>query len=86
VLIAGRTDQPEQARRLAKLAGSGPFKVNLIPLNELDDDAQEPSTEAAVLSFQEILTRAGIDATIRASGGRDIAAACGQLRRRRLSV
>jgi 23S rRNA (adenine2503-C2)-methyltransferase len=85
VLIAGRTDQAEQARRLAKLAGSGPFKVNLIPLNTLDDDAQEPSPPVAVLAFQEILTRAGIDTTVRLSGGRDIAAACGQLRRRRLT-
>jgi 23S rRNA (adenine2503-C2)-methyltransferase len=86
VLIAGRTDQADQARRLAKLAGSGPFKVNLIPLNALDDDAQAPPSQAAVLAFQEILTRAGIDSTVRLSGGRDIAAACGQLRRRRLAI
>lgn len=86
VLIAGRTDMPEQAKRLAKLAGSGPFKVNLIPLNALDDDTQAPPADAAVLTFQAILTRAGIDTTIRLSGGRDIAAACGQLRRRRLTV
>lgn len=85
VLIAGRTDLPEQARRLAKLAGSGPFKVNLIPLNALDDDAQEPPSQATILAFQDILTRAGVDNTIRLSGGRDIAAACGQLRRRRLA-
>lgn len=86
VMIAGKTDLPEQARRLAKLAGSGPFKVNLIPLNALDDDAQAPPADDTVLAFQSILTRAGIDATIRLSGGRDIAAACGQLRRRRLAV
>lgn len=85
VLIAGRTDQPEQARRLARLAGGGPFKVNLIPLNPLDDDAQEPPAQSTILAFQDILTRAGIDNTIRLSGGRDIAAACGQLRRRRLA-
>ncbi len=86
VLIAGRTDSPEQARRLAKLAGSGPFKVNLIPLNALDDDAQAAPPESSVLAFQGVLARAGIDATIRLSGGRDIAAACGQLRRRRLEA
>lgn len=83
VLIAGRTDQPEQARRLAKLASGGLFKVNLIPLNALDDDAQTAPKDKVVLAFQEILTRAGVDTTIRLSGGRDIAAACGQLRRRR---
>jgi 23S rRNA (adenine2503-C2)-methyltransferase len=84
VMIAGSTDQPEQAKRLAKLAAVGAFKVNLIPLNALDDDAQAAPASAVVLAFQEILTRAGIDTTIRLSGGRDIAAACGQLRRRRL--
>ncbi len=83
VLIAGRTDSPEQARRLAKLVQGGLFKVNLIPLNPLDDDRQAPPPSEAVLAFQAILTAAGIDATIRLSGGRDIAAACGQLRRRR---
>ena len=38
----------------------------------------------AILAFQKILTDAGVPAFIRASGGRDIAAACGQLRRRKL--
>ncbi len=84
VLIAGRTDGPEQARRLAKLAGSGPYKVNLIPLNAVADDAQTAPDDDVVLAFQAVLARAGIDATIRLSGGRDIAAACGQLRRQRL--
>ena len=85
VLIAGRTDDPAQARRIARLAGSGPFKVNLIPLNPLDDGKLGPPSEEVVLGFQRILTDAGVPAFIRASGGRDIAAACGQLRRRRLA-
>ncbi len=83
VLIAGSTDHADQARRLAKLAAGGLFKVNLIPLNPLDDDRQAPATTESTLAFQAILTAAGIDTTIRLSGGRDIAAACGQLRRRR---
>ena len=83
VLIAGSTDDAAQARRLAKLAAGGLFKVNLIPLNPLDDDRQAPPDPESILAFQAILEAAGIDTTIRLSGGRDIAAACGQLRRRR---
>ena len=82
VLIAGRTDLPEQAQRLVKLARRGNFKVNLIPLNPLDGDSLAPPDEERSLVFQSILTGAGIDTFIRVSGGRDIAAACGQLRRR----
>jgi len=83
VLIAGSTDDTEQARRLASQLAGRPFKVNLIPLNELRDDGLAPPAEARILAFQKVLTDAGIDAFIRLSGGRDIDAACGQLRRRR---
>lgn len=83
VLIAGRTDLPEQAERLVKLARRGHFKVNLIPMNPLDDADLEPPSADRMLAFQSILTDAGVATFIRLSGGRDIAAACGQLRRRR---
>jgi len=84
VLIAGRTDQLEQARSLARHTANRPFKVNLIPLNELDDDDLAAASSERVLAFQRVLTDAGVPAYIRVSGGRDIGAACGQLRRRRL--
>jgi 23S rRNA (adenine2503-C2)-methyltransferase len=84
VLIEGRTDDPEQAARMARLLRGNNFKVNLIPMNPLDDSPLRPTAAAAVLAFQKVLTEAGVPAFIRASGGRDIAAACGQLRRRRL--
>jgi 23S rRNA (adenine2503-C2)-methyltransferase len=83
VLIDGRTDQLEQARNLARLTANRPFKVNLIPLNELDDDDLAATGSERVLAFQRVLTDAGVPAFIRVSGGRDIGAACGQLRRRR---
>ena len=83
VLIDGRTDQLEQARNLARLAADRPFKVNLIPLNELDDDDLTATGSERILAFQRVLTDAGVPAFIRVSGGRDIGAACGQLRRRR---
>jgi len=83
VLIEGQTDGLDQAARLAQLLTGRDFQVNLIPLNPLDDSRLEPSSERAVQDFQKVLTDAGVPTFIRASGGRDIAAACGQLRRRR---
>ncbi len=83
VLIEGRTDAPEQAQRLARLLKGHNFKVNLIPLNPLTDSPLAAAGSAAVLEFQKILTDAGVPTFVRASGGRDIDAACGQLRRRR---
>ncbi len=85
VLIDQQTDTIEQAVQLAKLAQRGSFKVNLIPMNKLDDGKLEPSRQKAMLAFQKILTDKGVQAFIRASGGQDIAAACGQLRRQRSS-
>lgn len=82
VMIEGRTDGRDQARRLARLLAGRPFKVNLIPLNPLPDDPLTAPGFAAILAFQKILAEAGVDAFIRASGGQDIDAACGQLHRR----
>ncbi len=84
VLIAGRNDDLSEARELAALVGRRPFKVNLIPYNSVDDDRLAPSPPARVLEFQRALVGAGIRTMIRISGGQDIAAACGQLRGRRL--
>ena len=84
VLIAGQTDDLEQAARLARLLRGKPLKVNLIPMNPLDDAKLLPPDEKDIQAFRRVLTDAGIDTFIRISGGRDIAAACGQLRRRRL--
>lgn len=83
VLIDGQTDSQEQAGQLAKLAARGAFKVNLIPMNQLDDGKLKATAEDRMLAFQRVLTDKGVQAFIRASGGQDIAAACGQLRRQR---
>jgi len=83
VLIAGKTDGLDQAALLAAATRERPFKVNLIPLNELDDDDLKATAGAQILAFQRVLTDAGVPAFIRVSGGRDIGAACGQLRRQR---
>jgi 23S rRNA (adenine2503-C2)-methyltransferase len=82
VLLAGYNDQPADARALAKLIRGLPAKVNAIPFNE---DANLPSwmkrpTDQAIDRFVDALVRAGARVTVRRSKGREIAAACGQLR------
>jgi len=86
VVIEGRSDAAEQAQQLVRVLRGYHFKVNLIPLNPLTDSSMAPAAGATVLAFQKILTDAGIPTFVRASGGRDIDAACGQLRRKRQSI
>ena len=83
VLIKDHTDGVDQAKRLAQLLRGKDFKVNLIPLNPLLDSDLVATGEPRILSFQRVLIDAGVPTFVRASGGRDIDAACGQLRRRR---
>lgn len=86
VVIEGHSDTPEQAKQLVQALRGYHFKVNLIPLNPLGGSSSlAPAKGPDVLAFQKILTSAGIPTFIRASGGRDIDAACGQLRRKRQS-
>jgi 23S rRNA (adenine2503-C2)-methyltransferase len=80
VLLKDFNDTPEDAERVATLLRGIPAKVNLIPFNEHSGaDFKRPS-DATVLKFQNILVRKGYTATVRISRGRDILAACGQLR------
>ena len=79
-LMAGVNDSDEQADELARLLNGHLCHVNLIPLNPSEDPSlHAPSMERA-LAFEERLRDAGIAATIRVNRGRDILAACGQLR------
>jgi 23S rRNA (adenine2503-C2)-methyltransferase len=79
-LMAGVNDSDEQADDLAGLLHGRLCHVNLIPLNPTEDATlRAPSTKRA-LAFEARLRRAGIAATIRVNRGRDILAACGQLR------
>jgi 23S rRNA (adenine2503-C2)-methyltransferase len=81
VLLDGLTDTAEEARALARIAGTTAASVNLIPLNEAPDlEFRRPAREK-VLAFQAILRKRGVETFIRRSRGDDISAACGQLRK-----
>ncbi len=80
ILLKGVNDRPEHARELAGVAKSLRANVNLIRYNEVAGmPFERPQTEDVAL-FQEILRERDVNTHIRASRGRDIAAACGQLR------
>jgi 23S rRNA (adenine2503-C2)-methyltransferase len=81
VLLGGVNDHPENARETAELLRGLRCKVNLIALNPGPGiDFTTPSAER-VAAFQEILRAAAIPAFVRRPRGRDIYAACGQLKR-----
>jgi 23S rRNA (adenine2503-C2)-methyltransferase len=83
VLLAGVTDRPEDARELARLIRrSGlPAKVNLIAWNPGPGIAYSMPQPETVEAFHRLLMGEGIPAFIRQPRGRDIFAACGQLKR-----
>jgi len=86
ILLREVNDQPEHARELAGIARSLRANINLIRYNEVKGlPYGRPATDD-VLTFQSILKKAGINTHIRASRGRDIAAACGQLRHEKASA
>jgi 23S rRNA (adenine2503-C2)-methyltransferase len=83
VLLAGVTDRPEHAREVARLVRrSGlPAKVNLIAWNPGPGIAYAMPSPEAVAAFHKLLIEEGIPVYIRQPRGRDIFAACGQLKR-----
>ncbi len=80
VLLKGVNDTLEDAKRVHKLVKNIPSKVNLIPFNEHEGADYVRPEVSAVLSFQNELIRLGHTVFIRRTMGRDIYAACGQLR------
>ncbi|MEM7755313.1 MAG: 23S rRNA (adenine(2503)-C(2))-methyltransferase RlmN [Planctomycetota bacterium] len=80
-LLRDVNDQPEHARELASVAKRLRANVNLIRFNEVDAVPYQRPRANDVRQFQTILRERGVNVHIRASRGRDIAAACGQLRR-----
>jgi 23S rRNA (adenine2503-C2)-methyltransferase len=80
ILLSGVNDQPEHARELATVSKRLRSNINLIRYNEVAGLPFVRPTHDDVYRFQKILKDAGRVVHIRASRGRDIAAACGQLR------
>ena len=80
ILLRNVNDRPEHASELADVAKRLRANINLIRYNEVSSLPYERPGSDDVHHFQAILRSAGINCHIRASRGRDIAAACGQLR------
>ncbi len=80
VMLKGVNDSPAEARELVRLIRGLPAKVNLIPFNPWPGSAYETSTQAAIRAFADIVNDAGYAAPVRSPRGRDILAACGQLK------
>jgi len=81
VLLEGVNDAPEHAREVARRVRDIRCKVNLIAFNPGPGAPYTMPAQQRVLEFQSILAGAGIPAFIRRPRGRDIYAACGQLKR-----
>lgn len=82
ILIRGVNDSLEMAKQLVKLLHPVRCKINLIPFNEHQASEFQAPDESTIRAFQEYLLNRGLVATLRAGKGRDIDAACGQLKGR----
>jgi 23S rRNA (adenine2503-C2)-methyltransferase len=80
VMLKGVNDSPADARALVKLIEGVPAKVNLIPFNPWPGAPFECSSNAAIAAFSDIVFNAGYASPVRTPRGRDIMAACGQLK------
>ncbi len=80
VMLKGVNDSPAEARELVRLLAGIPAKVNLIPFNPWPGAPYECSSQAAIAAFSDIVFAAGYSAPVRTPRGRDILAACGQLK------
>jgi 23S rRNA (adenine2503-C2)-methyltransferase len=80
VMLEGVNDDDATARTLARVLHGNLYHVNLIPYNATSDAPLLGSTVEKIWKFAAIVEREGVPVTVRTPMGRDIAAACGQLR------
>jgi 23S rRNA (adenine2503-C2)-methyltransferase len=80
VMLEDVNDGESAARELAGLMRGRLYHVNLIPYNATPDGPFAGTNDSRIRAFANVLTAAGVPTTIRHNMGRDIAAACGQLR------
>jgi 23S rRNA (adenine2503-C2)-methyltransferase len=86
VMLKDVNDSVADAKRLVQLLKGIPAKVNLIPFNPWPGTAYECSTWDTIEVFAEILNNAGYASPVRTPRGRDIMAACGQLKSESMKV
>jgi 23S rRNA (adenine2503-C2)-methyltransferase len=80
VMLKGVNDTPADAKALVKLLKGIPAKINLIPFNPWPGTKYECSDWETIERFSEIVFNAGYASPVRTPRGRDILAACGQLK------
>jgi len=80
VMLQEINDTPAEARELVRILSGIPAKINLIPFNAWPDAPYECSSWTKIEKFAEIVNRAGYASPVRTPRGRDIMAACGQLK------
>jgi 23S rRNA (adenine2503-C2)-methyltransferase len=80
VMLKGINDTPAEARALVRLLKGLPAKINLIPFNPWPGSPYECSDWETIERFSEIVFNAGYASPVRTPRGRDILAACGQLK------
>ena len=79
-MLKGVNDQKKHAKQLIRFLEGIPAKVNLIPFNPWPGSPYECSDWETIENFADIVNRAGYASPIRTPRGRDILAACGQLK------
>ena len=80
VMLKGINDSPAEARELVRLLKGVPAKINLIPFNPWPGAPYECSDWETIEKFSDIVFNAGYASPVRTPRGRDILAACGQLK------
>ncbi|HOV05337.1 MAG TPA: 23S rRNA (adenine(2503)-C(2))-methyltransferase RlmN, partial [Kaistiaceae bacterium] len=80
VMLKGVNDSLDDARQLVRLLRGIPAKINLIPFNPWPGSKYECSDWETIERFAEAVNKAGYASPIRSPRGRDILAACGQLK------
>lgn len=80
IMLKDFNDGPETAHELGRLMRRPLSHVNLIPYNATPDAPYQGSDDTTIKAFKAVVEEAGVPVTVRHPMGRDIAAACGQLR------
>lgn len=80
VMLKGVNDSPADAKQLVRLLRGIPAKINLIPFNPWPGSPFECSSWETINAFGDLVNAAGYASPVRAPRGRDIMAACGQLK------